>query len=353
MGKQSRQRAERREARQSAGRATQLLRELFEKIRRHTHESGRRSWELMLEILAYHAGVHPGPHGFSSEATKLLSDLGNIEPLLVEYLSAWQSELQRSADSGSPISDPIGKLLEENGGTNEHLGQFFTPPEVVRLMNALTFGNGGEPQRAERVLDPCCGSGRFALDALVHRPRAILYNVDIDLWMMRAALLNFRLAPRFSVAHVNVPDDSGRSQRVVVPSGRSWILRANSLFVDLECLDNWRYSWLWSPPRWQSTMKIAEFDGTYEDYRRQKPRREVDAREEKAAKARSAKLVDLQFDEARLHAEMIRAAKSITIPGAPNDLRADLFSGSPSGTSSSLSFSEPAAALPLLRGRGR
>jgi len=356
MGKQSRLRAERQGARQRAGRATSLLRELFQNIRNRSYQTSRRSWELMLEILGHYCDVNAFPEGcLSADAKKLLPDLGNVDALIADYGAAWDEELQWSASGGSPVSDPIGTILEENDGTNEKLGQFFTPPEIVRLLSALTMGNRGEPTKRERVLDPCCGTGRFALDALVHHPHVVVDNIDLDLWMMRSALLNFRLAPRFTTARETIPseDGSGRRHRQTI-MGRARIIRADSLIIDADCIDNWRYSGLWSPPPWESTMKVRGFDGTYEEFRAHKPRKEVAEREEQAARAHSEQLAAIDLDEAQLHREMVRAASAINVP-APDDRIRDGLPDVPFDPARrpALPFGETDAALPLLRGRSR
>lgn len=354
MGKQSRQRAERRQARQVRGSPTRLLGELLSLIQNKSHQTARRAWEMMLELLAHHTGINAlASEGcLSAETRKLVPDLGDLAPLLLDYVSSWQAELQLAAKTGSPITDPIGTVLDEAGATNAAMGQFFTPPSVVRMMNKLTLEQGPPPERKERVLDPCCGTGRFALDALVHRPSVVLYNVDLDLWMMRAALINFRLAPRFTTANLTIPGDDGRPQHVIVPGGKSWIIRADSFLIDLNCVDNWRFSWMWNPPPWQSVMKLADFDGTYDELQRRKPGRKLAELEARKDKQRADQLLDIQLDEAKLHAEMVRASKDIAVPTIPLERTAPLFDDINFGTTSALPFGDRDA-LPLLSGRAR
>jgi predicted RNA methylase len=164
-----------------------------------------------------------------------------------------------------PITDPVGSILEESGGSSRSLGQVLTPPTVVRAINAITLHDANGAQSTLTALDPCCGTGRFALDALVHHDNIFISNVDIDLWMVRAALINFRYTARFTVS---------RGENKVVVSGRARIIHADSLVVDLTCAENWRYSWMWNPPLWESTLKLAGFDGTYEEWRKSHPREE-------------------------------------------------------------------------------
>src|SRR5579871_6641696 len=206
MGKQARLRAERREARARPDRATDLLRELFHKIRCLTYESPRRCWEMTLEIMGELAGVTcPEGSCLSTAGRVVLRDLPDVESLLKEFIVTWTDELDRCQSAGAPITDPIGTILEENDGTNPGIGQFFTPPSLVRLMNKITFVDADD--RTYKGLDPCCGTGRFALDAVVHHPKIVMHSIDVDLWMMRAALINFRYAQKYSMARLVAPLD--------------------------------------------------------------------------------------------------------------------------------------------------
>ncbi len=57
--------------------------------------------------------------------------------MLAAYIEAWDGELEQLGLAGEATTDPIGTILAENDGTNENLEQFFTPPSVVRLINAV------------------------------------------------------------------------------------------------------------------------------------------------------------------------------------------------------------------------
>jgi hypothetical protein len=334
MGKQSRRRAERHQARQITGRPTSRLRELFLNIRQRSSDTNRRAWELMLEILAVHSGFGRD-ECLSAAAKKLLPDLGNVDALVADYIRDWDAEMQIC----DAVSDPIGTLLEEHGAANQHLDQFFTPPSLVRFMGELTYGTAAAPEEPERILDPCCGTGRFGLDALLHRPKSIIYNVDIDLWMVRAAMVNFRLASRLSAGNI----------------GRTRVICADSLVVDLSPMSsNWNYSGRWNPPRWESTMKMEGFDGTYEEFQRAKPKKEVEERLTRAATKRHAEqLDDLALDEATLHAHMRKAVEGVGVPPPPEGPK-NLF-GEPTSrpAHSALPLSHESLALNRLRGRRR
>jgi hypothetical protein len=349
MGKQSRLRAERRQGRALQGRATDVLRELYDKIRCLTLESPRRCWEWMLEIVANQTGINCLDGGCLTHASsQVLGDIPNIDSIIREYAETWDDELQACKLHGVPVTDPLGTILEEHSATNTTLDQFFTPLPVVRMMNAVTMGDGGSSQ-LRTALDPCCGTGRMALDAVVHYPNIVTFNVDVDLWMVRAAIVNFHTAVRFS--HVVIENHlkpsaseglfsdnalgwmrkSGNvaqtpdSKRLIVIGGRTWTIWADALLVDLMEYENWSHAWKWDPPPWQSTMKLAGYNGTFEDWTKAgRPRRQLDERTSPPP-SHSAGLVGVDFDleEAHLHAQMLRAAKPVELPIAKADERGE------------------------------
>lgn len=318
MGKQSRIRAERREAHKTMGRSTQLLREFHDQIRSLTYAGSRRSWELMIEIMADLTGVNILFNGtLTDDSHKVLHDLRNPEFLLKEFLETFNRELQICRDAGSAVPDPIGEVLEQSGGTNEALGQFFTPASVVRMMNQLTMQ---DTDQECRVLDPACGTGRFALDVVVHHPRAVTFNVDLDKWLHRAALVSFRYAQEFTYARIKKPlmpttvfeaqaGSDGDDGTVVILGGRTWILNADSLIVDLECHDNWKYSWMWDQPPWQEVMKVADFDGTYNEWIAQRGTREIDKKLRLAAEKKMEPRFDLKLDDDELRRVAVKASR--------------------------------------------
>jgi hypothetical protein len=97
----------------------------------------------------------------------------------------------------------------------------------------------------------------------------------------------------------------------VVLGGRSWIIHADSLLVDLQCANNWKHSWMWDPPPWRSTMKLAGFDGTYDEWIKRHPPRQGDAHLARLDASRREELVDLNLDQAALHAHMVGTMKDI------------------------------------------
>jgi len=292
MGKQSRLKAQRREAALSRDATTDVLRHVFARISQITSENPRRCWEYMVELMAHYSGINCLFGGTLTEPTKKLAvDIPDLEDTLLGFTKMRDEELLECKRTGSAIPDPIGLILEENQATNKNMDQFFTPPTVIRAVNAVNFH--GVKKEKLNGLDPCCGTGRFAMDALVHNDGLVMFNVDLDQWLVRAALVNFRYMQRYTHARITPPldarsvfeEDAKKQGDVIVLGGRSWIIHANSLVVDLEYKPNWQHSWMWNPPNWRSSMKMADFDGTYEEFEQRGSKKEVEAKKEQIAAA--------------------------------------------------------------------
>lgn len=60
----------------------------------------------------------------------------------------------------------------------KELGQYFTPRSIVKLMHRLASPVAGR-QRIDRVLDACCGTGGFLIEALTHMRDQIRQNTSL------------------------------------------------------------------------------------------------------------------------------------------------------------------------------
>ncbi|MFA0846352.1 MAG: N-6 DNA methylase [Methanobacterium formicicum] len=72
----------------------------------------------------------------------------------------------------------------------EKSGQFFTPPEICKLMAMLNLGSSNL-QPGMRVNDPTAGSGRNLLAVHVLRPGCYMVAEDIDYSCVLMCLINF------------------------------------------------------------------------------------------------------------------------------------------------------------------
>ncbi len=179
---------------------------------------------------------------------------------------------------------------------------------VVRMMNAMSMHDlDARPLQANgmpthRGLDPACGTGRFMIDALVHNSNIMMHGVDLDQWMVRAAMLNVRLLAAWTSLRLsdwrdvmrplhqarnainmlsdalagnpfepvarpaNVPVRTNESTLII--GGRAIFINGDALIVDLDHAPNWlRAGWSWCPPHWSGTMKISGHDLTYNEWR--------------------------------------------------------------------------------------
>lgn len=299
MGRQSRLRAQRRAERgdvqqPSAGREPlRILRSIHKTIQHHCHESPRRCWEYMLEMLAHSSGWDTESH----ESQHLWEPMHKHGEMMAEFLMAWHAEIQDARKNRTPFSEPIGQLLLEVEAHNEALAQYFTPMEVVRALNEITLSEGYSPPDewgypSRRGLDPCCGTGRMMIDALVHDDGILMHGVDLDLWMLRAAMLNIRLLAPWTSCHLVDPTEPAKGglqaftsksaqefgveqsdkerSRILFIGGRAIFIHGDALIVDLNYTPNWACAgWAWKPQPWQSNLKIAErfgFFGTWEQF---------------------------------------------------------------------------------------
>jgi hypothetical protein len=216
----------------------------------------------------------------SSESKHLWDKMAN-EDRWVEFFQSWAAEVEEAKACGGSFSEPLGSLLEEVGGTNDSLGQFLTPMPVVRLLNEITFhdiGKEADPSGRPkfRGLDPCCGTGRFMIDALVHNPSLLMHAVDLDLWALRCAMLNVRLLAKWTSLRVNDKEDQlAHDPRTRLPGPSSWLMiggraifiHGDALRVDLDYAPNWLCAgWAWSPRPWQSNLKVEGFFGNHDEW---------------------------------------------------------------------------------------
>ncbi len=152
-------------------------------------------------------------------------------------------EAAEARNAGSAIlagEDPLGERLSRLRPAVErrNSGAFYTPPMLVRPMVEWALD-----RRPERIIDPGCGSGRFAVAAVRRRPELSILAVDVDplaTLLTRAALAVLgcgaaRVLQR-DYTTVDVPRIRGRTAYVgnppyvrhhdLPPQTKAWALRA-------------------------------------------------------------------------------------------------------------------------------
>ncbi len=313
MGKQARAKQERRIERTDAkafagefsgapraGEPLRILTSLHRDMQTACGENSRRCWEYLLEMFARSSGWDTE----TNESAKLWPRFA-ADSRFEEFVHAWYHEVIAAKANGGPFSEPFGELLHQISGTNDHLGQFLTPMPVVRMMNAMSMADlDREPQPSgmptHRGLDPACGTGRFMIDALVHHDNIMMHGVDLDQWMVRAAMLNVRLLAPWTSLRLKDSADVLRPLRraqdaialmsqaldgeleaapppntpyrkdppgTLVIGGRAIFIHGDALLVDLNYTPNWLCAgWAWCPRHWTDNLKIRDYHGTYNQW---------------------------------------------------------------------------------------
>ena len=238
--------------------AFNILRSLHKTIQNHCHENSRRCWEYMVEMIAQASGWKTE----TEEARHVAEKMSERDwSLIIEFVQAWLAEVAYAKENRVAFSEPIGELLEHLEATNLHFDQYFTPMPVVRLLNEINLHDMEFPTDGyARAVDPCCGTGRFMIDALVFNDRLIMGNLDIDLWMQRVAKINARLLSQWT----NLCEPFGPWD--AVRAGRARFIWGDSLTVDLGFKPNWSLSWYWTPQHWQDDLKIEGYAGNYNQW---------------------------------------------------------------------------------------
>ncbi|MFA7709921.1 MAG: N-6 DNA methylase [Candidatus Neomarinimicrobiota bacterium] len=85
--------------------------------------------------------------------------------------------------------DYLGEIYMDIQGCKEanRKGQYITPMHLCDLMVGMTMNLGNGPIR---VLDPCIGTGRFAIAVSNINPDARIFGVDIDNRAIQTAICN-------------------------------------------------------------------------------------------------------------------------------------------------------------------
>jgi hypothetical protein len=107
--------------------------------------------------------------------------------------------------------DILGDIFQ-GAISHGHNGQYFTPDPVCEAMARLSMEQG-----ADRVIDPCCGSGRLLLAAADVNPHAEFYGQDIDLRCVQMTAVN--LALRNLYGQVIHGDSLSNERRLIYQTG--------------------------------------------------------------------------------------------------------------------------------------
>ena len=139
----------------------------------------------------------------------------NVVPFLDDEIVSFVRDLvetEEEYDFSKIDYDVVGRIFEELIKEEERhkLGQYFTPPEVIDLINAFCIRTGNE-----KVLDPTCGAGTFLVRVYQRKKRLTnkthpellkeIYGIDISPYAVELATLNLAIRDlRYPKAHPKV-----------------------------------------------------------------------------------------------------------------------------------------------------
>jgi type I restriction-modification system DNA methylase subunit len=101
------------------------------------------------------------------------------------FSELWGDVVSITRQSGQDI---LGQLYQDCISRGHH-GQFFTPWNVVEMMVEM-FLCDLDTTESKRILDPCCGSGRFMMVAGKKSSNFVLCGRDIDARCVRMTVIN-------------------------------------------------------------------------------------------------------------------------------------------------------------------
>ncbi len=120
-------------------------------------------WELWRGFIAWELA-------FLQEDDLTVADLEAKKPDAVGTWKRWREALH-AATKAAPYDDHLGVAYMLLSMGQSGWGQYFTPPQIARLMAAILGGRATLPEdgHLERAHEPCCGSGVMVLASEAHR----------------------------------------------------------------------------------------------------------------------------------------------------------------------------------------
>lgn len=141
------------------GHAWASFTKLFRETARHRHR-----YEVFRDFVTMAAfSLHNRVNQVDALEAEYLAIIGRYERADVDRFPKLLAELIEILED-EPW-DALGQLYMELGIQSEHVGQFFTPPEVSELMARLTYGEtlASLKQPFVTVQEPACGAGGMIL----------------------------------------------------------------------------------------------------------------------------------------------------------------------------------------------
>jgi hypothetical protein len=260
--------------RYATGNPKDILYEILHEIDLKSHFGYRRSWEVLIELLAYHLGLLSNPWAYSKPTMDMRLVKDECSAVIAPYpfpqyrnrgmfvkksRLQWMKPPAQLSREAREVIDRVEKtdLLEQyviaaRANPWDHLGDIFTEQELAGRKNALgqnltpkaivdfmicALMESDKPSKDEKtakrkkvtephtVLDPCVGTGRFLIEATLLNPQRplILFGIEIDYTLYRACLVNMALFSYHPYSIIRA-DTLMLNLEATMPSGPVWNL---------------------------------------------------------------------------------------------------------------------------------
>lgn len=178
---------------------------MLEYIERKHWYGYRRSWEILIDVMADRLGIIAEPWKYALPGVTVRYDnmikQGWIKQKKTQYpdlakhfKQSGMMEEYLAAAQRDPW-DHLGDIFEEQqlAGRHNMLGQMLTPKNIVDFMVKIMMPD--KIEKLQTVMEPAVGTGRFLIEMSLLNPKAplILFGVEIDVTLYRACLVNMAL----------------------------------------------------------------------------------------------------------------------------------------------------------------
>ncbi|MCJ7430146.1 N-6 DNA methylase [Candidatus Bathyarchaeota archaeon] len=255
--------------RYATGNPKDILYEMLHEIDLKSHFGYRRSWEVLIELLAYHLGLLSNPWIYSKPTMDVRMVKEECSNMIRPYpfpmwknraiftkseRLQWIHPAAELSSNAKDILDHIEKtdMLEqyvvaarakpwdhlgdlfcelELAGRKNSLGQMLTPKQIVDFMIKCVLTENEKTAKKKKpnepitYMDPCVGTGRFLIEATLLEPQKplILFGIEIDVTLYRACLVNMALFSNHPYSIIRA-DTLMLNLDASTPSGPVWNL---------------------------------------------------------------------------------------------------------------------------------
>jgi hypothetical protein len=180
----------------------------------------RKHIEKAIDYIAYKTGEWDALQTLMEWLLWGLGQTGAEFPRLNEEQHMWLYKYFQLGLLQDTPHDYWGDIIAERKGNGDWNRNAFypTPENIVQFMTEMTVGDPDEKGIFRTALDPCLGSGRFAM--YLSNKLIFIYGNDIDHVVIKAALINMNLyapwvalpaEPRNEPPYYYIPDSAAHA----------------------------------------------------------------------------------------------------------------------------------------------